>query len=321
MSYFDKVISTITKNSENSHNSIPYGLPKLENYIPGIVKDQYVLVTSNTKVGKSTFIDNCVLYNPYEYAVSNSIKLKIFYWSMEMSLVEVITRGIIRQIFIKYNVTISRNDIFSLSKNRMSQEIFELILSERKYFEVLEDMLVIKEGNINPYGVYKEIDEYCKTTGKYINGKYESDEFVVNIVDHVGLLQTEKGMDKRQTIEKFSSDCISTKNKYGVSHYIVQQQSAEKERSLYTNSGSRIEDKHEPSVDSLRDCKYTSTDCTLMLGIYAPQRYGVTKHNGINITQYGDEYRSLKVMLNRNGESELYVPLLFKGNVGLVREL
>jgi len=322
MSYFDRVVDRIEKNKSREFNAIPIGLPRFSKYYPGIEKGVYTLLSSGPKVGKSFFTDNCYVYNAYDFIQGRDIKLKIFYYSMEMSLEEMLIRGISRRVSKKFDIILKREDILSLNENRMSQEKFDMIYSTREYFEKLEDVLIIKEGSINPYGIFKEVDDYCKNNGHFDQGKYvDNDEFRLVILDHVSLLSAERGMDKRQTIEKFSVDCVSNRNKYGVSYLINQQQTLDKERAQYTNSGQVIEDRFEPSIDGLADNKATSRDCTTMLTLYAPHRHHITKHNGLNIAQYGEHYRSLKITLNRNGEADVCVPLYIDVNKGEIREL
>lgn len=50
MSYFDRALKTIDENKGREHNCIPFGFPKLEQYVPGIAKSTYCILTSGTKV-------------------------------------------------------------------------------------------------------------------------------------------------------------------------------------------------------------------------------------------------------------------------------
>jgi len=316
MSYFNRLLETVDQNRTNEFNSIPFGLPKLDNIIPGIMKSTYYSVTSGTKVGKSIFADNIFVYNPINYALAHNIPLKIWYYSMEMSMEQLLTRGISRNIFKRHGIAVQGKDILSLSKNKMTDDIYNLIRNERVYFENFEKIVTIREGSINPYGIFKEVSQYCEANGNFKeNGKYDDrGEFRLVIADHLSLLTREKGMDLRNTIEKYSADCVKLRNKYGVSFCNIQQQSLEKEKAIYTNTGAKIENKHEPTIDGLGDCKYTARDCDVMFGLYCPQRYGIKSHNNI-------DNRSLKVMLNRQGDSDLYIPLLFNGACNLVNEM
>lgn len=324
MSYFDRVKKLIDRNLENEFNAIPFTLPRLNSYVPGITKGNYCIITASEKVGKSTLCDELYLYGAYEFCIANNIPLKIFYWSMEMSLTEKIIKGIIRNIYKSRKIVVDRKDILSLSANRMSQELYDIIMAQRVYFEKFEDIVTLFEGQINPTGTYTEINKYMEANGKMENGHYVAnnpDEFVVGVMDHISLVGLERGMDKRQCIEKQSEYCMLTRNKYDMSWAVVQQQSMDKNKAQYTNSGATVENKHEPTTDGLGDAKTTARDANLLLSLYQPQRYNITKHLGRDISQYRDKYRCLKVLLNREGEADLLLPLYFDGRVSEIREL
>jgi hypothetical protein len=321
MSYFDRTLGVINENKSREHNAIPFGLRKLESIIPGLSRGTYACVTAGTKVGKTTFVDTCYLYNAYECAKRYGIRLKIFYWSMEISTVEKIIKGISRNIWRKYSLIINRNEILSLSRNRLSDEKYRIIADERDYFEELEDVVTIFDGSENPTGIYKVMKEYALSNGRMEGSVYVAnrpDEIVLGILDHYALLNTERGMDKRTTIEKQSEYCVLTRNLYGHSWVAIQQQAASKESAQYTSSGRLLEDRFEPSIDGLGDCKTVSRDVDYMLSLYSPIRHGISKHNGIIVDE---NYRSLKIMLNRNGDSDIYIPIHFNGLTGEIREL
>jgi len=324
MKYFERAIKAIDENRNREHNCIPFGFPKLENYVPGITKSTFCIITSGTKVGKTLLLNHLYVYNAYEFAIANNIPLKIFYWSMEISLIEMIVKGIIRRVYLNTGIILDRNEVLSFSKNRLSADKYNLILEQREYFEKLEDYLVIFEGSENPTGIYMGAKNYMLANGTMVNGSYtpnDPNSIFIGIIDHLALVNTEKGLTKREAMEKTSEYCVFTRNVYGCSWAVVQQQSMIKEQAQYTNSGALIEDRFEPSIDGMGDAKTVVRDCDLLLGLYMPQKHKIKKHNGMDITPYKDKYRSLKVMLNRNGEADLYVPMLFNAQVGLVKEL
>lgn len=235
-----------------------------------------------------------------------------------------IVKGIIRRVFLKTGLVLDRNEILSFSKNRLTADKYALILEQREYFEKLEDYLVIFEGSENPTGIYMSTKNYMLSVGNMESGHYKPNDpnaLFIGIIDHLALVNTEKGLDKRQAMEKTSEYCVFTRNLYGCSWAVVQQQGMMKEQAQYTNNGALIEDRFEPSIDGMGDAKTVVRDCDLLLGLYMPQRHKIKRHNGMDITPYKDSYRSLKVILNRNGEADLYIPMLFNSNVGLVKEL
>lgn len=54
---FDRALKRINENMLNEHNCIPWGLPRFENVVPGIMQKKYYLITANTGIKF-----NCNLY-------------------------------------------------------------------------------------------------------------------------------------------------------------------------------------------------------------------------------------------------------------------
>src|SRR5690606_33399785 len=109
--------------------------------------------------------------------------------------------------------------------------------------------------------------------------------------------------------------------KYNYTIVGVQQQAADSEKQQYTNQGESIIDKLKPSQDSLGDCRLVGRDVNLMIGLFAPSRYKISKYEGYDISRLKDHYRELLILLNRDGSGFCSDHLLFHGAVNYFREL
>lgn len=76
-----------------------------------------------------------------------------------------------------------------------------------------------------------------------------------------------------------------------------------------------------PTTAGLSDSKYTSKDCTVMLGITNPFVHELPEYYSYDITQFKGNIRFLEVVVNREGESNNIVALYFDGAVNYFREL
>ena len=76
-----------------------------------------------------------------------------------------------------------------------------------------------------------------------------------------------------------------------------------------------------PTTAGLADSKYTSKDCTVMLGITNPFVHELPEYYSYDITQFKGNIRFLEVVVNREGESNNIVALYFDGAVNYFREL
>ena len=179
-----------------------------------------------------------------------------------------------------------------------------------------------KDGNVLDKNkiVKGEGNEYTKVD-KFI--KHHPKHFVLCIVDHVKLMNPEKDCNTTKSIiDKWSSDyCLHLRDKLGVTIVNVQQQVASKEEKVFTVTGKSIEEKLEPSLDALGEHKLTQQDCNIAIGLFSPARYEIEYHNGYNIAELGDYYRSLSILKNRDGEANIKVPLFFNGASDIFKEL
>ena len=88
---FDVVHDQILKNKqlreEGKDISIPFPFPRFSEEIPGIQKGRYIIVTANSKVGKTQLSDFLFLYWAYRFTkeTTTNIKVKILYFTLEMS--------------------------------------------------------------------------------------------------------------------------------------------------------------------------------------------------------------------------------------------
>lgn len=347
MSIFDRTLATIEEKRKYEFNCIPWGLPRYERIVPGIMQKTYYLVTANTGIGKTQFTDEMFMYRPLDFVhnTETDIKVRIFYWSLEVSKESKIVQGIARQLYVTHNLTIPYNKILSMSKSRMSDEEYHLISQTKDYFNRLEDVVTINDEYMNPYGIYKELKAYAHANGtlhyKPINkivpdgqggtttkeelvfDYYEPNnpnEYVISICDHYGLLHLEQGLTIKQTIEKHSRNNVIVRNMFGYIPVGIQQQAADKEE-LEFFRGNTIESKLLPSLQGLAESKLTGRDCDIALGLFSPARHEIKSFRGYNTAILKDNFRSLHTLKYRHGTPNSIVPLYFDGAVNMFSEL
>lgn len=342
MSIFDRALGRIQNNMNKDINCIPWGLPRFEEYLPGIIQKRYYLITASSGVSKTQFTDAMFLYNVYDFVKLNpGVKAKIFYWSLEIDKETKFLQGISRRLFLQYGIQADTTTLLSYGKNRCSKDLFEKINLVRDYFEELEDILEIHEDGINPFGVRKRLVDYSKANGKthlkpmpFTNedGSIEikqvfdyytpnnPEEYVISITDHIGLLALEKDFngtkDIKGTIEKHSNNGVELRNKYGYIICDVQQQSSEKE-----NNESFKLNKLEPSMQGLGESKLVSRNVDLILGLFSPARHEIPLYRKYNIGRLQDNYRFLQIIKNRHGIANIGTHLYFNGAVNYFKEL
>lgn len=331
---FNKSFDTIVKNRQRrlqgKHNCIPFGMPRLEKYVPGVERGMYTIVTANSGVGKSKITKLLFVLRAYDFIKNNpdcGLKLKIYYFSLEESKEVLIQSLISYELYRRYKIRVDVKQLNSMYQDEvLGEDVIEKIHSLKEYFEeFIENCLTIYTMISTPTGIYNKMVQHALERGTLVDGVYtphDPEEIVMPIVDHFSLVQPEKGQTLHQAMDMLSSRyMVNLRNVYGMSPVGVQQQSSDKEKQVYTATGSSVESKLEPSLDGLADNKKTQRDADMVLGLFAPDRYEIDRHRGYDVKRMQDSYRSLSVLKNRYGISNLRVGLFFDGAVGEFLEL
>jgi hypothetical protein len=308
-------------------------------------------VSASPKAGKTMLADFLYVYQPIEWKIAHpesNITPKIFYFSLEVSIDAKIKAAMCYKLFKDYNVVISPQKLSSVFGGYiLDDEVEKIIFSDefKNWFRQFESMVTFYDNIRNPYGIYKTIKDYAERPDigyyeskeidwqekdgtyvkKKVKGRYiprNPDEYVIIIVDHISLLQPEKGATLHQAIGQFSSDyCLQMRDKWGYIPTIVQQQSADSSRAQFNYKGDTVLEKIKPDQEGLADNKYTARDVDLMVSLFNPARYNLDKYNDINLNLIGDNHREFAINLNRNGESNAAIQLFFLGASSFFAEL
>ena len=80
--------------------------------------------------------------------------------------------------------------------------------------------------------------------------------------------------------------------------------------------------KLKPSSDGLADCKTTTRDANMVIGLYSPFKYGLREYEGYDITKFRNHIRFMEVIEDRDyGANGQICPLFFDGAVSTFYEL
>lgn len=236
--------------------------------------------------------DHLFLYNTLQQVLDNklNIKLKIFYFTLEMAAEEKMLQAFSNILYIKEGVRIEPKDLRSTKKDKiLDDKTLHLIEKYEPYFNKIEEIVTFVDSVRNPTGVYKMMRAYALANGtqhkkkvefvnnqtgevftKEVDDYYEADnpeEYVMCIVDHISLISVEKEegrlLNLHQSISKLSSEyLILLRNKYNMIPVVVQQQAAAQE-SLDNFKSNKLR----PSLDGLAENKLTQRDKPYLIWI------------------------------------------------------
>ena len=348
MSLTDRILETLDNRRkrilEGDINCIPSPFRRLSNSFPGIEQDKYYLVSGSTKAAKTQITNYLFVYTPilYAYEHPEQLRVKIFYFPLEETPENITLRFMSYLLYTLSGkqIRISPMDLKSTNADKVLDEEILNILKSDEYQKILkfyEDNVLFMSAR-NPTGIYKTVKDYADKNGiihrkkvKITNKEtgnteeieafdyyepHDKKEYVIIITDHVSLLNQERGMNLRETINKYSEYMMIARNNY---HYIpvsVQQQSTET-----TNLEAFKSNKIRPTMAGLSDIKYTAKDCSVMFGITNPFAFELPEYLGYDISKLRSHARFLEIVLNREGESNDIAPLYFDGATNYFAEL
>lgn len=324
-------------------NCIPLPFKRLRNWLPGIEKRRYVIITANQKVGKSKLADYIFVYESFFYAIEHpeQLRLKILYFTLEMGKEEKFYEFLCHLLYRLDRIRISPTDLKSTNSERpVSQDILDLLQTEKYqyYINKFKETVIYIDSERNPTGINKFCRSFALERGKFhfktikvkdeagieidrdIVDYYEpddSEEHIQVVLDNYSNLSSEKGLNKMQTIEKMSKYFIAQRDQFDFNIVAIQHQAQAQE-----GIENQKLNKMMPSSDGLADCKTTTRDANLVLGLYSPYKYGLKDYEGYNITQFKNNIRFMQVIEDRdNGAGGQICPLFFDGAVSDFKEL
>lgn len=335
VSNFQRLYHEIKRGIEGKNRGIPMGFNRLNKYI-GIRKAMYYLVGGLTGSGKTSFIDDAFVLNPfdwyYENAIKNQntdIKLHIIYRSMERNRTYKLAKWVARKIFIDTGVEINVSKLLGWTTEKLTEEEVALVEKYEDYLNAMEKCVEIIDGAENPVGIAKDLRKYAEANGTFEKIPYgevyhPNDENLITIVviDHIGLLKPTKLFpSKKDSIDKMSDEMRYFRDVCGFSFVAVSQFNRSIANPIRIKQGDV-----EPQLEDFKESSSTQDDADIVLALFDPIRYKVEDPSGYDLEQLRDEYgakyfRSLRLIKNSYGEDDIRIGLAFMGSVGFFKEM
>ena len=328
---FNQLKQEVQLGLDGRNGGIPMGFDRLNRYI-GIRKSMYFLVGGLTGSGKTSFIDDAFVLNPFDWYISHSdpkIKLRIIYRSMERTRVYKLAKWVSRKIFLDHGIIIPVTKLLGWT-DRMNHDEHDLFLMYEDYMGRMDEVITIIDGPENPVGIAKELKAHALQHGKIeqvdeYNKRYfpnNEREITLVIIDHIGLLKTTKDQTtKKQAIDKMSDELRFARDFYGYTPVVVSQFNRDISNPIRIKNGDV-----EPQLEDFAESSQTQNDADVVLALFDPMRYKVADPSGYNLDKLKDEYggkyfRSLRLIKNSYGEDDVRIGLGFMGQIGMFKEL
>jgi replicative DNA helicase len=345
---FDNFLKYVEEGRKGLNKGIPMGFSRLDKFLRGLQKKKYYLVGANTGVGKTAFVDQAFIINPYNWIVKNNAKesLKVFYYSFEIDTESKIAKWVSYQLYMDERILVDPEHILGMdmesetdTKNRLSDELLEKIKKYKDHFDKMMESITFEDVPMGPTAIFKQVQEYCESVGTHVKytrivgGKEKEisyykpnnpNEYVVIVIDHIGLLRQEKTKGefttKKQLIDKMSTYLIELRNKYRTIPVVVSQFN----REMGDIQRQRFKELT-PQLEDFKDSGNTQEDCNVAIGLFSPKRYNIPRYLEYDLKGPGydvlDNFRAAFVVKNRGGRDGASLGMRFLGHCGYYEEI
>lgn len=328
---FNQLKQEVQLGLDGRNGGIPMGFDRLNRYI-GIRKSMYFLVGGLTGSGKTSFIDDAFVLNPFDWYIGQKdpkLKLRIIYRSMERSRVYKLAKWVGRRIFLDHGIIIPVPKLLGWTE-KMNHDEHDLFLMYEDYMNQMDDVITIIDGPENPVGIAKELKAHAVKNGRIeqideFNKRYfpnNESEITIVVIDHIGLLKTTKDQPtKKQAIDKMSDELRFARDFYGYTPVVVSQFNRDISNPIRIKNGDV-----EPQLEDFAESSSTQNDSDVVLALFDPIRYKVADPSGYDLEKLKDEFgakyfRSLRLIKNSYGEDDVRIGLGFMGQIGMFKEL
>ena len=339
---YDKFLEYFEKGLRNENKGIPItNYTKLGNLTANIQQSRYWLIGGASGTGKTSFVDDIFVIDVFDWFIKEGqftdIKLNVIYNSMERHWRYKIAKWAVLKLYkdtgklisnttlvgeVNENDEDNRKDLEFVRQNR------KLVHSYKDYFDKLFQHLIIYSGAINPTGLYKRCTEFATKVGEKVPHKYGFDynfhnpnQFVFVINDHVGKLQSEKGLNDKGILDVHSEYMGILREKYLFTVFDIVQFN----RNLNDSQRKSNQDMY-PTTADFKGTNDSVENSDFILALFNPYKHNLRNFNGYNTEDFisdkgHNRFRSLSLLKNSYGADDIDFGLGFLGEIGKFYEL
>lgn len=330
---FESLKREVDSGLEGKNNGITMGFRRLNKYI-GIRKRIYSLIFGATGSGKSSFMHEAFILNPFDWYFANKpkdLKFKVILFSMERSKVYILAKWISRKIFLDQGILIPIPKLLGWWDGvKLDDNEYKLFLAYQWYIDELLKVVDIVEGAQNPTGIYKYVKNYASENGEFeqvddyhrIYKPNHPNEIVIIAEDHLGLTKLEAKMfNKKEAIDKLSEYNQYFRDQLGYIPVAVSQLNRNLNNPIYSKMTSI-----EPTIDDIKESGRPGEDADVVISLFDPLRYKTTDPNYsvdkfLDLSNGAKHFRSIKILKNTYGEDDIRLGMAFMGATGKFKEL
>ena len=319
-----RLLKMIDRGRLGKNHGIPMGLPKLEGIIDGNSRATYTLIISNSGAGKTSLALYSYVYKPLMETMDNPDNFKILYFSLEMSEESLYLKLLSTYIFETYGITLSYKEIISQKKEYiLSDEHYDLVNKCMPWVDKISKRLEIYDKRTSAKSAYAILKQRLEKMGKFVETDTrtiyvpDNPDLIYNVViDHIGLIYPTDGRKLKEEIDTLSSYLVTLREKCGISPIVIQQANRDQGNIERFKAG-----KSAFTINDAKDSGNTVQDANVMIAIYNPFRDKLNNYQGYNIKLLQSRFRSIMVLKDRFGATDVEVGCTFYGEINMWSEL
>ncbi len=338
MNFFDEALGDVDNGLQGLNKGIPFGrgMTRLSNIMSGIQPARYDLWGAETGVGKTAIVDQLYVLGPLEFLMLHEdypFTLEIFYNTLEITIKKKIIKWTCWRMLNKYGILVDSEYMLSKGERVLKLEHYEKFKECRDFIEKILKHIRFKEFG-KPSEIHQDLITYHNANGvvepvtvtredgtQYVVNVYKPNkpkEIVLSITDTLGKMRMEEGVNfNKVNIDKYSNNCIYTRNLYKTSHVAIQQfnrDSSDISRRKYSEIT--------PQLSDFKDTGSTPEDADSVIALFNPSRYEYTTYKELELrAAFNDHIRFVFLLKNRDGADNKYMPTRLFGGCGDFREL
>lgn len=313
----------ITLGREGRNKGYSMGLPKLEGIIDGVTQGVYNLIFSPSGVGKTTLALYSYIYRPIMEHLEDG-KFKVIYYSLEMNSEMLFAKLLSLYIFEHYHIELSTKELLSRKKDYiLSDENYKIVKECLPWLKQIENIITVYDKGLNSKTLYSSLMKELEMQGEFKEeGKRKiyipKDEELITLVviDHLSLVQTINGHSLKQEMDLISSYLVTLRNRCKITPLVIMQANRES-----SSMDRRKEGMNNLTINDMKDTGAPAQDAEVIISIFSPFREKLKSYRKYDITRLESNFRSITVLKNRYGESDVEVGCAFYGKIGYFAEM
>ena len=352
----EDVIQSIEDGIAGKAVHAPIGFNKIQNGGVKIFPACYTLIGGFPGSGKSAFLHDAYILNPYEWwknlkdTEGTDIELHWLLWAMERPLLELKLKWVARKLFqdtrhLSKPLLIDVQFLKGFKKSKVTEEIKQMIYKTFDYMDEMFSHIELRPTS-NPTGIYMAVKEYAMKVGKIEEIPYTSKDGIPRIkkvykknnpkritiigIDHLGKLtgETVEGNylkpESRELIQRMSMFCSSEfRDFYGFTPTVVGQFNRNIENTARFGNEIVI-----PQPSDFKNSANPFEDSDTVLALFNPHKIGIDTfpERGYQLNKFilpdgENRFRALTVLKNSYGIDDVTYGLGFLGGIGKFGEL